>query len=327
MRFHNPLALHLLWLLIPMAVALRFLLRRRRALLELLGERQAEQVRRTQRRHRLRVILILLAFAFGALALARPQWGEVKQTILTRGVDCIIAVDVSLSMLADDEKPNRLDKARRLAADLIAKLEGNRIGLVAFAGSSVTLVPLTLDVSALRIFLDSLDTDLIDEPGSSLRRVISRAIEAFRSVGKDRRVLILLTDGEDQESQPIEAAREAASSGVNILAVGIGSSEGSYIPLESLGAVRLKKDAEGRPVVTRVNDALLKEICEITGGRYWRATALGTEVDEIGDFISRLEKGEIGSRSVAQRQERYQIPLAIAILLLLLDSIISIRWR
>ena len=327
MLFRSPQYLHLLWLLIPLVLLLRiWIARRARDLQAFLGERGAEQVRRDRRRQWLSATLTLLTCLFIILALARPQWGKVQEPHTGRGVDIIFAVDTSLSMLAEDVRPSRLERAKRDLAELLERLDGNRFGLIAFAEASAILAPLTLDTSAVRIFVDDLSTDVVDERGTWLARAMTRAVRDYPSKTGAPRVLVLLSDGEDQHNDALSAAREAADAGLVILAVGLGSTEGAniYTSGES-GARELKRDSDGRPVVTRLNEQLLAEVAKAAGGRYWRAQVDGSEVEGVARFIDAIEKGELKTSGAIERQERYQIPLAIAVALLGVNLTLSLR--
>jgi len=329
MRFHSPQYLHFLWLLIPLVFLLgRWIESRARDLQAFLGERGAQQVRRDRQAQWLSAALTLTSCLFVVLALARPQWGEVKEERKGRGVDIIFAVDTSLSMLAEDVHPSRLERAKRDLSELLERLEGNRFGLIAFAEASAILTPLTLDAAAVRIFIDELTPEVIDEQGTWLARAITRAVRDFPSKVGAPRVLLLLSDGEDQHGDAIDAAREAAEAGLVILTIGLGSTEGTNIYTDrSGGAQELKRDREGRPVVTRLNEQLLSQVAVATGGRYWRAQPDASEVEQAVEFIAALDQGELRAGAAVERKERYQIPLAVAVALLAINLALSLRRK
>jgi Ca-activated chloride channel homolog len=325
MPFGEPRAL-LLLLLVPLLGVLLALVRMRRSrLLRRLG--QEELVSRLLEtpgagRWAIRVALILLAGTFLALALARPQWGEKIEEVHRQGVDVIIAMDVSASMLAEDVKPSRLVRAREEVATLIDSLEGDRVGLVAFAGEAAVACPLTLDYSAAKVFLDVLDPALLPVPGTALASAIRKSTEAFGSKEKRYKVLVLITDGEDHEKDAVAAAREAAATGVVLYTLGVGSGSGSPIPLRQAdGSVSgYKKDREGKIVTSRLNPVKLAEIAEAAGGRYLPLTPEGREIRVIQDRIARMEHRQVGTRFITTYEERYQIPLAVALGALLLEA-------
>ena len=273
--------------------------------------------------------LFMLSVLFLTLALARPQWGSRLETVSRRGVDVIIAVDTSRSMLAEDVKPNRLAQARGAVAALIDALQGDRIGLVGFAGAAYVACPLTLDHTAASIFLDVLDTDLIPVQGTALAEAIRAATRAFQGGERRHRVLVLITDGEDHEGDVEDAAREAAAEGVTIYAVGIGSPGGEPIPLRDARGevVGYKEDGEGRKVTSRLDDRTLEGIALSTGGKYYPSSAEGIELHRIGEEIGGMDSTTLSARLHTLYEERYQWPLAAALLLLSLEALLSDRRR
>lgn len=321
MRFGSAEYLHLLWL-IPLLAGFFALVRHRRRVRlqrfaghELLGRlvRSAGGERTV-----IRYVLFLLALTFIILAAARPMWGTRVNEVARRGVDVIIAMDTSLSMDAEDIKPSRLRKAKLEMTGLVDRLRGDRVGLVAFAGSAFVQCPLTLDHSAAKMFLDIMDTGLIPRPGTALSRAISTSVEAFRSRERKYKVLVLLTDGEDHEGDPVAAAQAAAEEGVVIHTVGIGSPAGEPIPMrdERGNITGYKKDRQGEVVTSRLDEEALRAVASTTGGLYVRATQGEVELDSLVAEISGMEKRELQSKLHAGLEERFQYPLALALLLL-----------
>ncbi len=321
MRFGSAEYLHLLWL-IPLLAGFFALVRHRRRVRlqrfaghELLGRlvRSAGGERTV-----IRYVLFLLALTFIILAAARPMWGTRVNEVARRGVDVIIAMDTSLSMDAEDIKPSRLRKAKLEMTGLVDRLRGDRVGLVAFAGSAFVQCPLTLDHSAAKMFLDIMDTGLIPRPGTALSRAISTSVEAFRSRERKYKVLVLLTDGEDHEGDPLAAAQAAAEEGVVIHTVGIGSPAGEPIPMrdERGNITGYKKDRQGEVVTSRLDEEALRAVASTTGGLYVRATQGEVELDSLVAEISGMEKRELQSKLHAGLEERFQYPLALALLLL-----------
>lgn len=329
-HFRHAYYLYMLTMLVPLAMLFYWLIeQRRRQLVRLMGAQAQARAARTVSYHRVRALLLLGAVAMGVVALARPQWGRYQDSVQSRGIDVIIAIDVSLSMLAEDELPSRLARAKRLGADLIERLRDNRIGLIAFAGSGAALMPLTLDTAALKSFLDPLDCRAVGDTSTSLVQAINRANESFKSVGRQSRLLIVISDGEDQAENAVDAVRaasmEASNNGVMILSVGVGTASGGMIPLASLGASGFKLDNEGKPVVTRLDEAVLQTAAEMTRGIYLHTQPDGGEVAVITSLVERLEKGDLRDVLRRDREERFQYPLAIAILLLLADALMALR--
>lgn len=328
--FGEPRALLLLLLLPLLAVFLVLVRVRRRKLLARIG--REDLVARLVKapgagRWALSVTLILVAAAFLALTLARPRWGRKVEEVRRQGVDVMVAVDVSASMLAEDVKPSRLARAREEAATLIDSLEGDRVGLVAFAGDSYVACPLTLDYAAAKIFLDVLDPSLIPVPGTALASAIRKATAAFNSREKRYKVLVLITDGEDHEPDALDAAREAAREGVVIYTLGVGSGGGSPIPIREGGGgvTGYKQDRAGKIVTSRLDPLKLAEVAEAAGGKFLPATAEGREIREILDRIARMERRQVGSRITITYEERYQLPLAVALIALILDAAVGGR--
>jgi Ca-activated chloride channel family protein len=279
------------------------------------------------RKQRWKVALLVLAVFFLLFSLARPQLGT-KLTLMKReGVDIIIAMDCSLSMLAEDFKPNRLEKAKQEVNGLIARMQGDRVGLVAFAGVAFVQCPLTIDYSAAQMFLDIMDINLIPQAGTAIGDAIRTSIKAFSQKERKYKVLILLTDGEDHDSDPLKAAEEAAQEGIRIYTIGIGSIQGEPIPIRNArGEVTgFKKDEEGNVVVSKLDETTLQKIALTTGGKYYHASSGEMELDKIYDDISKMEKKELEGKLMVQYEDRYQYFLFISIVLLVSEFLISER--
>lgn len=279
------------------------------------------------KRQRWKLAFILLGIFFLLFSLARPQLGT-KLTLMKReGVDIVIAIDVSLSMMAEDIKPNRLEKAKQEVNGLISRMKGDRVGLVAFAGVSFIQCPLTLDYSAAKMFLDIIDVNLIPQPGTAIGEAIRTSIKAFNQKERKYKVLILLTDGEDHDSDPLGAAEEASKEGIRIYTIGIGSVVGEPIPFkDKQGQVSgFKKDQEGSVVVSRLDESTLQKIALTTGGKYYHATSGEMELDKIYDDISKMEKKELEGRLMTQYEDRYQYFLLISAVFLTIEFLLSER--
>ncbi len=234
-------------------------------------------------RRNLKYLLITISYVFFVIALANPQIGKKLEEFTREGLDIMVAIDVSTSMLAEDIKPNRLKKAKHEVGKLIDILQGDRIGLIAFSGIAHVQCPLTLDYSAAKLFLNIMDTDLIPQPGTAIGEAIRKAITAFNSEERKHKVLILITDGEDHESKPLEAAQEAEQEGVIIYTVGIGSAQGVPIPVynRSGSQIGFKKDRQGNIVTTKLDVLTLQKIAYETGGKYYLASRGEAELDDI----------------------------------------------
>jgi len=278
-------------------------------------------------KQRFKVFILILALFFLLFSLARPQFGTKLTMLKRKGVDIVIALDTSLSMLAEDMKPNRLDKAKREVSGLIDRMKGDRVGLVAFAGASFVQCPLTLDHSAAKMFLDIIDINLIPKPGTAIGDAIRTSVKAFEQTERKFKILVLITDGEDHESNPIEAAKIASKEGIRIYAIGIGSVQGEPIPLKDAkgNVMGFKKAEDGEVVVSRLDEMTLQKIALETGGKYYHATAGEMELDKIYDEISRMEKKELEGKLLTQYEDRYQYFLIFSVIFLTLEFFLSDR--
>jgi Ca-activated chloride channel family protein len=243
------------------------------------------------------------------------------------GVDIVIALDCSHSMLAQDFKPSRLEKAKQEMNGLISRMRGDRVGLVAFAGVAFIQCPLTLDYSAAGMFLDIMDENLIPRPGTAVGDAIRTSIAAFNQKERKYKVLILLTDGEDHGSDPLKAAEEAAAEGIRIYTIGIGSVQGEPVPVKNKrGMVTgYKKDREGSVVVSKLDQTTLQKIALTTGGKYYHATSGEMELEKIYSEISKMEKKELEGKLMTQYEDRYQIFIFLAIVCLTIEFLLSER--
>jgi Ca-activated chloride channel family protein len=276
----------------------------------------------------LKSLFILMAVFFSILALVRPQYGTKMELMERRGLDVVIAVDVSLSMYAQDIKPNRLERAKHEISNFIDHLGGDRVGLVAFAGDAFLQCPLTLDYSAAKIFLDILNPNLIGTPGTALGSAIETGLKAFDPTERKYRVLVLLTDGEDHSGKAEKWAEEAARQGVIIYTVGIGSMGGVPIPIkDAQGNISYKKDRKGNVVSTRLDELTLQKIALATGGKFFHAAPGRFELENVVEEINNMEKRELQAEKFTQYKDRFTIPLGIAIVFLLLEMLISDRRK
>lgn len=252
-----------------------------------------------------------------ALALTRPQWGMTEETIQQRGLDIVIAIDLSSSMRATDIAPSRIENARRELAFLVEELKGNRIGLVGFAGSAFLFCPLTLDTDAVDLFLSEMNIEAVPVPGTALGdavRVASDTLESGDSKSEGSKIILLLTDGEDHESHPIEQAKKAAEKGIIIDTIGIGTPDGAIVPDPNGGIVR---DDRGQPVVSKLDGSTLKQMAELTHGMFLRFDSSTSGLDTYLSRLKARETRNFGSKTEVQRQERFEIFLALAAILFL----------
>lgn len=276
-----------------------------------------------------KAVLLILGVLFMTLALARPQIGTRLEEVKREGVDIFVALDVSLSMLAEDIKPSRLAKAKHEISAFIDLLQGDRIGLIAFAGDAFIQCPLTLDYGAAKTFLDIMDPSLIPEPGTNLSAAIALAMKSFEAKERQYKVLVLITDGEDHAKDTQQFVEAADKEGVVIYTVGIGSTKGVPIPLYNERGVKkgFKKDRRDEVILTKLDELALQKIALTTGGKFYLSTTGETKLEKIFDEISKMEKKELASMKFAQYEDRFQYVLAFAIVLLVLELIISERVK
>jgi Ca-activated chloride channel family protein len=273
-------------------------------------------VRRPAERWRFARLSLLLLGALGmVLALARPQWGIVREKVEREGVDVVLVLDTSGSMATEDVSPNRFFLARQALAALITRLEGDRFGLVAFEGEAYPLVPLTLDADALSLFLDTVEPGIVPAPGTALGVGLAKGLDLF--VDKDRRnkVMVLVSDGEDLEGEVEEAVRRAKAAGVVVHTVGVGTEAGQPVPDFDREGRRtgFKRDASGQAVVSRLNLATLEAIARGTGGKAFRITPAETSLSGLASAIEGMEQKTLAREFSYRRKERFQVPLAVGL--------------
>ncbi|MDD5634690.1 MAG: VWA domain-containing protein [Candidatus Omnitrophica bacterium] len=279
-------------------------------------------------RRKLKNRIIVAAIFLLIIALMRPEWGFTWQEAKRQGIEIIIALDTSKSMLAEDVLPNRLARSKLAIKDLVKKIKGDRIGLIAFSGQAFLQCPLTIDYNGFLLSLDDVDISSIPVGGTSIASAIYKAIKSFEDKKGDR-ILIVITDGEDLEGGLEKAIQDAKKDNVRIYCVGIGSGDGELIPIANDKGKRLfMKDLQGNVVKTRLNEEVLKKLAIETGGMYVHASGAEFGLDLIyEEKLSKLEKQEFKSRMEKKYHERFQIPLAIAIFLLFLEPFISERKK
>jgi Ca-activated chloride channel family protein len=273
--------------------------------------------------------IVTAAVCLSLFALARPQWGFVWEEVKRTGIDMLIAIDVSKSMLATDVKPNRLERSKFAVKDLVKKLPGDRVALIAFAGTAFLQCPLTIDYNGFLLALDDLTTGSIPRGGTSISGAIREAIAVLKGPDTKYKVLVIITDGEDLEGDALKAAQDAADLGIKIYCVGVGSTEGELIPAIGRDGERgFVTDRSGQVVKSRLNEDILKKIAISTGGSYVRATQSEFGLVLLYDkSISKLEKRDIEAKMRKHYQERYQYFLALAVFLLFLEPLIPERKR
>jgi Ca-activated chloride channel family protein len=330
MQFGNPNSFWLLALAPALAVFLVWAFRARRQALERfalqpLVHRLADSVRPVARRWK--AVFIVTVVVLAGLALTRPRWGFEWREVKHKGVDVFVLLDVSKSMLTEDVRPNRLTQVRYAVQDLLEKLRGDRIGLVAFAGTAFVQCPLTVDYEAFRLTLKDADPRIIPRGGTALGAAIRTALKGFEAgEGRDH-AMVLITDGEQTESDALAAADEAAKAGVKIYAIGVGTAEGELIPVREEGKpMEFLKDREGKVVKSRLDEETLQQLALKTGGIYVRSAAGDFGIDTIYDKgIAQLKRTEYEARLQKRYFERFQWPLGMAFALLVVEAFVSDR--
>ena len=285
MRFASPHMFWLFWLIPLLAGFFIYAFRKKRKTLARFA--QVEMLRRmtdgiSRGRQAFKSILLLLVAFFAVLALARPQFGTKMELMRRKGLDVVVAVDVSLSMYAEDIKPNRMARSKQEIGKFVDRLAGDRVALVAFAGEAFLQCPLTSDYGAFKIFLDVLGPELIPTPGTDIAGAIETSLNAFDPKDRKYRVLVLMTDGEDHSGRAEKQAEEAAKMGIAVYTVGIGLPSGVPIPLkDDQGSVYYKKDRNGNVVTTKLDEVLLQKIALATNGKYYHAEPGRFELEDV----------------------------------------------
>lgn len=329
MTLAHPFVLHFLWLL-PL-VGLILLIRRRRARKALERFCDPELLSRLvgaahPGRAFFRDLLLLGALALMLLALAGPRWGSHFEEVSQKGVDILLVVDTSTSMLVEDVNPNRLERAKREIRDFLRVVQGDRVGLVAFSGTAFLQCPLTLDYAALEMFLSALTPELIPVPGTDLGAALDTALAAFDDRSPADKVILLITDGEDHEGKGKQAARAALQKGVKIYIFGLGDANGGPIPgPEGKGGFR--KDQEGNLVLSRLNEEGLRAIASLTGGRYARSVAGDLDLDTLyfEGIKTETEAAVLKSGKIKVYEERCSLFVVSAFFLLAMEGLIRSR--
>ena len=323
-RFANPYILYLL-LIIPAAIVLFIFaqMRRRRRLERFASSSLLAQLTPSASPARLRTKFVLysLALVFLILAAARPQVGSKLREEHQKGIEMMLVVDVSNSMLAEDFEPNRLDRTKFAIDRVVESMKQDRIGVVAFAGEAQVQLPITSDYRMARAFARKLSPQLVRTQGTDLGAAIKLATMSFSSQSEGSRVMILITDGENHESDALEAAQAAAEKGIAIYTIGIGTPEGAPV---MIGGDYLT-DENGDMVVSKLDEKMLQEIASTTGGAYVRATKQSIGLKEIVDRLKELDESDLATTRFEAFDEQFQYPLVVALLLLLIEWLILDR--
>ena len=325
MNLANPQALHLLWLLPLIAAALHlFFDHRKKMMARFIQEPLIDDLAKgfSLKLYRLKAVCILAAFVFMVLALSRPQWGFTEHVVKRHGLDVMVVVDVSKSMMTRDVLPSRLERTKLAIKDLIAKLNGSdHIGLIAFAGDAQVMCPLTYDYNGFLLALDDLSTATIPRGGTDMTEAIDEAVKAYQNLPDSDKAVVLVTDGEDQEGDALQAAKRAKEHGVHIFTVGVGTREGDLIQVVNPdGQSEFLKDADGNVVKSHLNENLLQQIAYITNGAYVHSGVSEFGLEYLYERqLSKLKKHDTEGKMARLYDERFQWPLTLAFLILLVE--------
>ena len=274
----------------------------------------------------LKFVLVIIAFIFLVIGIVNPQIGTKLEKVKREGIDLMLVLDVSNSMLAEDIKPNRLERAKMAISNLIDQLQGDRLGIVIFAGNAYKQLPLTTDYAAAKLFLSAVDTKIVPTQGTAIGEAIDMSMNSFDEQ-EHNKAIIIITDGENHEDDAVGEAKKAAEMGIKVFTIGMGLPDGAPIPLYNAYGTQtgFKKDREGKTVITKLDENMLREIAAAGEGAYAQANNSSTGLRKIFDEISGIEKKEIESKQFTDYEDRFQAFLAIAFVFLLVELLIATR--
>ena len=268
----------------------------------------------------LKIIVLSLAFASLAIALVNPKIGTKLETVKREGVDIVFAIDVSKSMLAEDIKPNRLEKSKQLVSQIINNLDSDRVGIIAYAGKAFPQLPITTDYSAAKLFLQNMNTDMLSSQGTAINEAILLAKTYYDDDEQTNRVLVIISDGEDHSEAAVQVAEQASQEGIKIFTIGVGEAKGGPIPLKRNGIVTgYKKDSQGETVITRLDETTLKNIAAQANGQYIQGRTTDKVVNQMKDILNKMDKTEFEAKQIADFKDQFQWFLGLAILLFFID--------
>jgi Ca-activated chloride channel family protein len=324
-RLQHPELLPL-FLLLPVMAILYLLMRRwKRKTLNRFGD--PSLIRRlfpdvSITRPGIKFTLLIIASVFFIAGLCGPLIGSKLEEVKRKGADIIIALDVSNSMNAEDLKPSRLERARQAISRLVDRLQGDRIGIIVFAGDAYVQLPMTTDYGAAKMFLGTIDTDLVPKQGTAIGAAIDLAVDSFTDTTRKHSAIIVITDGENHEDDAVKAAREAADQGIRVYTIGMGSEQGAPIPMFNNGTrIGFRQDQSGKTVITRLDANKLSEIADAGNGRFIRATNSDDGLDLITKELGSLDRKEFKAKMYTDYENQFQYFLAAALFFLLLEFV------
>ena len=274
----------------------------------------------------LKIIVLSLAFLCLTIALVNPKIGTKLETVKREGVDIVFALDVSKSMLAEDIAPNRLEKSKQLVTQIINNLASDRVGIIAYAGKAFPQLPITTDYASAKMFLQSMNTDMLSSQGTAIDEAIKLAKTYFDDEEQTNRVLIIISDGEDHSEQAAAIAAEASEEGIRIFTIGVGDVKGGPIPIKRNGVVlNYKKDRQGETVITKLNEETLKNIASEANGAYINGKNTKDVVENIREILNTMDKTEFEAKQFADFKDQFQWFLGFGIFFLLIDILLLER--
>jgi Ca-activated chloride channel family protein len=279
----------------------------------------------SKNRPRFKFLILMLALAFFIGGIARPQFGSKLKTVKREGVELIIALDVSNSMMAEDIQPNRLERAKRAISRLVDRLKDDKIGLIVFAGDAYTQLPITSDYNSAKLFLNSVNTQIVPKQGTAIGAAIDLARRSFTPNGEANKAIIIITDGENHEDDAVSSAQAAVEEGIIVHTIGMGLPSGSPIPVLRGGQTDYLKDRDGNVVVTKLNEQMLEQISAAGEGIYVRANNAQIGLNALFDEINKMEKQKMESRTYSEYDDQFQWFFAVGLFLLLLEFVILER--
>jgi Ca-activated chloride channel family protein len=328
-RFENTIFLYLLTTVPILIIWFFIVLRLRKKTLQKFGEIKLVNILMPEFsnfRYKWKFVLSTIALIFLILGIANPQIGSKLKEVKRKGIEVIIALDVSNSMMAEDIEPNRLSRAKRAISKLIDNLGGNNIGLIVFAGEAYTQLPVTSDYASAKMFLSSINTDIVPVQGTAIGKAIELAINSFKKDDEKNKALIIITDGENHEDDAIKMAEEAKNKGIFVSTIGLGSQKGTPIPIiDNFNRKDYRRDQNGEVVMTKLNENLLSEIAVAGGGDFVIASNSNFGLDQIIETINSMEKQEFENKIYADYEDRFQYFIALSLFFLLLEIILLER--
>ena len=274
----------------------------------------------------LKFIILCLAVGFLVIGLINPKIGTKLETIKREGVDIVFAIDVSKSMLAEDVAPNRLEKSKQLVTQIINNLASDRVGIIAYAGKAFPQLPITTDYASAKMFLQSMNTDMLSSQGTAINEAIELSRNYFDDEEQTNRVLIIISDGEDHNDLSVEVAEAASEEGIKIYTIGVGSENGGPIPLKRNGVVRsYKKDQNNETVITKLNEETLRLIANEAKGGYINGSQTADVVEQIRAVLSAMDKKEFEAKEFAEYKDQFQWFLGVGLFFLILDVLLLER--